>query len=109
MALMWNFFPPRLYTYVDAYVIGGCGFFKWYDDKLCNKANEVILELRDSERKLAKENTKLRKQIIKCRSVEMFESGSRSSNVKMSESGSVQNMGKDNQTKEALVALREPF
>ncbi|PPD93315.1 hypothetical protein GOBAR_DD09748 [Gossypium barbadense] len=79
---------------------GGCGFFKWYDDKLCNRVNEVILELRDSERKLAKENTILRKQIMKCRSGEMFESGSRSSNVEMSESDSVQNVGNDNQTKE---------
>ncbi|KAH1114624.1 hypothetical protein J1N35_008002 [Gossypium stocksii] len=56
--------------------VGGCGFFKWYDDKLCNRANEVIRELRDSERKLVNDNMKLRKQIMKCGGVEMFESGS---------------------------------
>ncbi|KAK5794160.1 hypothetical protein PVK06_035367 [Gossypium arboreum] len=36
---------------------------------------------------------------MKCGSGEMFESVSRSSNVEMSKSGSVQNVGKDNQTK----------
>ncbi|PPD99743.1 hypothetical protein GOBAR_DD03215 [Gossypium barbadense] len=78
--------------------VGGCGFFKWYDNKLCNRANEVIRKLHDRERKLAKDNTRLRKKIIKCGSNEIFESGSKSSNVEMSESGSVQNVGKDNQT-----------
>ncbi|KAH1082668.1 hypothetical protein J1N35_022429 [Gossypium stocksii] len=66
-------------------VVGRCRLFKWYDDKLCNRANEVTHELRDSKRKLAKENMKLRKQIMKCGNGEMFESGSRNSNVNMSE------------------------
>ncbi|KAH1114554.1 hypothetical protein J1N35_007932 [Gossypium stocksii] len=80
--------------------VGGCGFFKWYDDKLCYKENEVICELYDSERKLSKENTRLRKQIMKCGSGETFESGNRNYNVEISMSDSVQNVGKDNQTKE---------
>ncbi|PPR88370.1 hypothetical protein GOBAR_AA32319 [Gossypium barbadense] len=63
-------------------------------------ANEEIHELCDSERKLAKDNTRLRNQIMKCGSGEMFESCSRNSNVEMFESGNVQNVGKDNQTKE---------
>ncbi|KAK5785739.1 hypothetical protein PVK06_040355 [Gossypium arboreum] len=85
----WNGFNPdrRYYGCLD-FRVGGCKFFKWYDDKLCNRANEVIHELRDSKRKLAKENTRLRKQIMKCGSGEM------------SENGSVQNVRKDNQTKE---------
>ncbi|PPR85679.1 hypothetical protein GOBAR_AA35012 [Gossypium barbadense] len=79
--------------------VGGYEIFKCYDNKMCNRVNEVIRELRDSKRKLAKEKIRLRKKIIKCGSGEMFENDSRSSNVEMSESGSVQNVGKDNQTK----------
>ncbi|PPD71880.1 hypothetical protein GOBAR_DD31217 [Gossypium barbadense] len=81
---------------IGAEDVGGCGFFEWYDDKLCNRVNEVIHELHDSKRKLTKENTRLRKQIKKCANGEMFESDSRSSNVEISERRSVQNMGKDN-------------
>ncbi|KAH1039355.1 hypothetical protein J1N35_041098 [Gossypium stocksii] len=81
--------PGRRYYGCPNFRVGGCGFFKWYDDKLCNRANEVIRELHDSKRKLAKENTRLRKQIMKCGSGEMFESCSRSGNVKMFESGGV--------------------
>ncbi|KAK5842949.1 hypothetical protein PVK06_005372 [Gossypium arboreum] len=70
-------------------MVGECGFFKWYDDKLCNRANEVIRELCDSERILAKETLRLRKQIMKCRTL----CGGKSSNVEMSKSGSVQIVG----------------
>ncbi|KAK5776083.1 hypothetical protein PVK06_044042 [Gossypium arboreum] len=72
----------------------------WSDLNPCRRANEVIHEIRDSERKLAKENTRLKKHLMNCESVEMFESGSKSSNVEMSESGNMQNVDKNNQTKE---------
>ncbi|KAK5845219.1 hypothetical protein PVK06_001379 [Gossypium arboreum] len=89
----------RRYYGCSDFWVGGYEIFKCYDNKMCNRVNEVIRELRDSKRKLAKEKIRLRKKIIKCGSGEMFENDSRSSNVEMSESGSVQNVGKDNQTK----------
>ncbi|XVF41901.1 hypothetical protein PTKIN_Ptkin01aG0317700 [Pterospermum kingtungense] len=46
-------------------VEGGCGYFKWYDPSMCDRAKQLLNQFRDSERKLNKENLALRRQISK--------------------------------------------
>ncbi|XVF50907.1 hypothetical protein PTKIN_Ptkin04bG0141300 [Pterospermum kingtungense] len=41
-------------------VEGGCGYFKWYDPSMCDRAKQLLNQFRDSERKLNKENLALR-------------------------------------------------
>ncbi|KAK5775561.1 hypothetical protein PVK06_043462 [Gossypium arboreum] len=43
---------------------GGCDFFKWYDGKMCDRATELLRQLRDSERNLLKDNLALRKNAM---------------------------------------------
>ncbi|KAH1074261.1 hypothetical protein J1N35_026589 [Gossypium stocksii] len=41
-----------------------CDFFKWYGGKMCDRATELLRQLRDSERNLLKENLALRKNAM---------------------------------------------
>ncbi|XVF41362.1 hypothetical protein PTKIN_Ptkin01aG0274300 [Pterospermum kingtungense] len=43
----------------------GCGYFKWYDPSMCDRAKQLLNQFRDCERKLNKENLALRRQISK--------------------------------------------
>ncbi|KAH1108459.1 hypothetical protein J1N35_012227 [Gossypium stocksii] len=43
---------------------GSCDFFKWYDGKMCDRATELLHQLRDSERNLLKDNLALRKNVM---------------------------------------------
>ncbi|KAH1081728.1 hypothetical protein J1N35_021489 [Gossypium stocksii] len=42
----------------------GCSNFRWYDGKMCDRATELLRQLRDSERNLLKENLAHRKNAM---------------------------------------------
>ncbi|KAH1097738.1 hypothetical protein J1N35_014659 [Gossypium stocksii] len=71
----WNKLAPRDTSWSDLnlgrrfngysnFRDGGCDFFKWYDGKMCDRATELLRQLRDSERNLWEENLALRKNAM---------------------------------------------
>ncbi|KAH1090039.1 hypothetical protein J1N35_017296 [Gossypium stocksii] len=63
--ISWSYLNPgrRFYGCSD-FRDGGCDFFKWYDGKMCDRATQLLRQLRDSERNLLKENLALRKNAM---------------------------------------------
>ncbi|KAK5792966.1 hypothetical protein PVK06_034099 [Gossypium arboreum] len=62
---LWSDLNPRwrFYGCLD-FRDGGCDFFKCYDGKMCDRATELLRQLRDSERNLLKVNLALRKKVM---------------------------------------------
>ncbi|KAH1082348.1 hypothetical protein J1N35_022109 [Gossypium stocksii] len=41
--------PGRRFYCCSDFQDGGCDFFKWYDEKMCDRATELLRQLRNSE------------------------------------------------------------
>ncbi|TYH59003.1 hypothetical protein ES332_D08G194100v1 [Gossypium tomentosum] len=56
--------PGRRFYGCSNFWDDGCDLFKWYDGKMCDRATELLRQLRDSERNLLKDNLALRKNAM---------------------------------------------